>query len=124
MGYNTRFKLKYQLELNDDTGNVLTSISEILRDSTISCYIECNPSIITKTVSNKEYTHLCYEPAKWYNHVDDILALSLKFPEIIFSLHGLGEDNEDMWIKYFRNCQMQECRAQITFEPFDPDKFE
>lgn len=62
------------------------------------------------------------DSCKWYDHEADMRELSRKFPEALFELTGEGEDNGDLWRKYFRNGKMQSCPAQITYEPFDEAK--
>ena len=48
--------------------------------------------------------------------------LSKEFPDVVFKLHGEGEDNEDIWDKYFMNGKMQSCPAQMTLPPFEKEK--
>ena len=43
---------------------------------------------------------------------------SLKYPSTLFTLEGSGEEDVDMWIKYFLNGKMQRCQAKIVFEEF------
>lgn len=62
------------------------------------------------------------DTCKWYEHADDIRALSLRFPAILFTLHGTGEEQGDEWYKYFKDGKMQECKAVVTFEPYDESK--
>jgi hypothetical protein len=62
------------------------------------------------------------EGIKWYDHENDMIELSKKFPDILFILKGEGEDAEDLWVKYFLNGLMQLASARIEFEKFDPDK--
>ena len=59
---------------------------------------------------------------KWYEHQLDMRRFSSKFPNVLFVLSGEGEENDDMWVEYYRNGLMQVARAQITFDDFDEDK--
>jgi len=40
----------------------------------------------------------------------------------MFTLHGEGEENEDIWDKYFLNGKCQVAKAEWTIPPFDPAK--
>lgn len=62
------------------------------------------------------------EVYKWYDNENDMLLLSKEFPDVLFKLHGEGENNEDIWNKYFMNGKMQYCPAKITYEPFNKNK--
>lgn len=64
------------------------------------------------------------EETKWYEHEEDMKFLSLQFPEVLFKLHGEGEENGDVWDKYFMNGKMQHCHAIMTIPPFDKSKLE
>lgn len=59
---------------------------------------------------------------KWYEHEDDMRQLSSRLPDILFTLSGKGEENEDMWVKYFKAGRMQLSHATITFDQFDEQK--
>lgn len=61
---------------------------------------------------------------KWYDHDDDMLALSTRFPDVVFQLYGDGEDSEDRWMTYYKNGRCQEDALHITVEedPFDESK--
>lgn len=63
-----------------------------------------------------------YTNAKWYDHEDDMKLLSAKFPDMVFWLSGQGENQEDLWQKFFVNGRMQECYAQIVYDDFDSNK--
>ncbi len=65
-----------------------------------------------------------YELTTWYCHEKDMRILSCKFPDLVFFLHGEGEDSGDMWDKYFVDGRMQECYAQIVYDDFDPKKLD
>lgn len=62
------------------------------------------------------------QEGKWYSHDEDLKAFSLKHPDIVFEIKGYGEDNGDIWVKYFKNGKCQECPAIISFEKFDEKK--
>lgn len=58
---------------------------------------------------------------KWYSHEEDLKNFSCKHPSVLFTLKGEGEENGDIWIKYFLCGKMQKCNASISFEPFNED---
>ncbi|PGO60572.1 hypothetical protein [Priestia megaterium] len=62
------------------------------------------------------------DETKWYDHEEDMVRLSLKFPDVVFELRGEGEENDDMWYKYFKNGKIQKCYAKITYDDYDPAK--
>lgn len=62
------------------------------------------------------------DAVKWYEHEGDMLLLSERYPELVFELHGEGEENDDMWYKYFKNGKMQHCYAKIVFDEYDESK--
>lgn len=63
-----------------------------------------------------------YANAKWYEHEDDMILLSKRFPELLFELSGTGEGNDDIWTSYFHDGASQLCVAEIVYPPFDPSK--
>lgn len=60
-----------------------------------------------------------YDAAKWYDNEYDMVKLSKLFPNVMFKLHGEGEERDDMWNKYFQDGKCEECLAHITYDkPF------
>ena len=55
-----------------------------------------------------------YDSVKWYEHEEDMKEISRLFPDMVFQLTGDGEDTGDIWEKYFKNGECEECRAVIT----------
>lgn len=68
-----------------------------------------------------EYSSYTYD-LKWYDHDTDMIKLSMKFPFMLFCLHGDGEDSEDFWDTYYRNGEVQHCPGRIEYDPFDESK--
>lgn len=58
----------------------------------------------------------------WYEHEDDMRQFSSKFPDMLFILSGKGEENEDIWVKYFKDGRMQASYATIILDEFDERK--
>ncbi|WP_090739424.1 hypothetical protein [Paenibacillus sp. Mc5Re-14] len=63
-----------------------------------------------------------YDSVKWYDHEQDMKYISKLYSNHIFKLCGEGEDNSDIWVKYFKDGKMQVCRAKITFDEYDEKK--
>ena len=107
MGYYTIFKLSAKdSEITDDMKKEL---------STINSYYFDNMNLIDELVEG-------WFEAKWYDYVDNMKMLSLRFPTIVFILEGDGEENDDMWVAYFMNGKVQYEKAKITYNSFDPNK--
>lgn len=62
------------------------------------------------------------DSAKWYNCTEDMKKHSLEYPDLLFEIDGQGEENDDIWIEYFKNGKSQFCRAQIVYPKYDPEK--
>jgi hypothetical protein len=109
LGYQTEYSLTYEIpNENEDL-----STKAVIRD----------------TLSADEDSDICFalyrdgkmkQACKWYDHEKDMLAMSLQFPAVTFTLEGQGEEPEDRWRKQFKNGKMREVRAVLTF-PEWPD---
>ena len=108
MGYNTAYTLK--------THNSKYLISDILTEIKAAALDFDN--LFYAVDGNGE----TYDSIKWYDHERDIIKLSKLYPDVIFDLYGEGEDNEDIWHKYFLNGKIQRCPARIAFDNFDEQK--
>lgn len=66
------------------------------------------------------------EAHKWYEHEKDMIAISKKFPDVVFILYGDGEDREDIWKKYFKNGKKQICKGMkaLLFLKYDETQLE
>lgn len=68
----------------------------------------------------------CLDAVKWYDHEKELVEFSNKFPDTLFNLSGVGEENEDIWDLYVQNGQSIRIRA-IVYKPkfigFDESKY-
>lgn len=61
------------------------------------------------------------EPTKWYDHDQEMLLLSGKFPDVVFKLHGEGEEHGDFWDAYYKDGKMCRYALPRKLPPFDPN---
>lgn len=68
----------------------------------------------------------CSWEAKYYSHEGTFLELSKRYPNVVFQLTGYGEEQIDIWRKYFKDGKMQVWKMENDIEkyadPFDPEK--
>ena len=58
---------------------------------------------ITQEIDSTDIDELadgCFN-SKWYSYDSDVKLLSEKFPNIVFTVDGQGEDSDDFWKHYF-----------------------
>lgn len=110
MGYYTNYALSYEWE-EEPTEEQEIDLEKVL-DSEDFCDYSPLMSFISGDADN----------CKWYDHDLDMRRLSLLFPTVLFTLHGVGEENEDIWYKYYKNGKAQECYARIEFDEYNPDE--
>jgi len=92
MGYYTSYKIEVI------AGNEPAMWRDRLAD--ISGYIDC--------VSVK---------VKWYDHSESMIKLSYLFPGVTFQVTGYGEENGDVWRKYYRSGIEQVAETKIVHSP-------
>lgn len=54
-----------------------------------------------------------FDMQKWYEHEEELTAISKLFPELTFRLSGNGEGYDDCWEKYFKNGESEYCEMTI-----------
>lgn len=67
-----------------------------------------------------EYYYVQYgvetDDIKWYEHHEEMVAHSLKYPEVTFTLSGQGDDSGDFWkTRYLGGKLIEEKRASSIF---------
>ena len=60
-----------------------------------------------------------FDTIKWYDHYDEMRALSKYFPSLYFDLEGFGEGRDDIWREYFHNGEGMHSDAKIIFDTPD-----
>lgn len=114
MGYLTCYSLNLRTGDNKSNivdGSVLTEVVGLLRKKEVVGYA------LDESLG-------CLEPVKWYSNEEDMREVSKQFPDVLFCLHGEGDDSDDIWDEYFLNGRSQVCCAEIVIPPFDPSKLE
>ncbi len=59
----------------------------------------------------------CADETKWYSHEDHLIEYSRAKPNILFTLTGIGEQPDDLWVKYFRSGRFQIAKSKIVHPP-------
>lgn len=143
MGYYTTFELDYELPEQDKSSAVNDFISEcdkkdieiptdvlIQFDSALDLEVQLEEALTDDSFPDggwgplMNYVNGDADSGSWYEHERDMLILSNRFPTVKFTLRGSGEENSDVWVKYFLGGKKQVCKAKITFDEFDPEKLE
>ena len=134
MGYYTEYTLVIDnSQVKDEIEKKKQSEIEEIQQSNISDELKMrlikdvektyNTSIVTQS---DVIDFLTYDPfedqCKWYEHTEDMRKISKIYQNVIFSLYGNGEEDGDMWVKYFMNGKVQTEDAVITYADFDPKK--
>ena len=57
-----------------------------------------------------------YDEHKWYEHDKDMIEISAMFPNVVFCLHGEGEEHDDLWNAYYSNGKSETCCARIVYD--------
>ena len=76
-----------------------------------------------KEISELADYRTCFDgEIKWYHHDEHMRQYSLKHPNTLFKLSGIGEENGDIWHEYYLNGKQQRCQAKIIYDEFDESK--
>lgn len=109
MGYSTRYSLEVDPKFNEEFENFCES-------SDLECKPYEKPNFWSALINGE------MDACKWYDHEQHMVELSKKFPEILFTLTGVGEEGGDLWKKYFKGGKMQVALAKIVYDEFDESK--
>lgn len=62
------------------------------------------------------------DSVKWYDCEDHMREFSKRYPEVLFTIHGSGEDSGDIWDLHAKNGKLQMCQAEFVIPEYDPEK--
>lgn len=102
MGYYSEFDI--HIDAKDKSDELLDRLIEISDYS----FEEAS------SVDSSSYTYSACDTIKWYDHEEDMTQLSIEFPKVLFTLDGLGEDNEQ-WRTYFKNGNVQDVEVKTVY---------
>lgn len=111
MGYYTYYSMEARKIKDKDEFNAIVEEMtelELYGDNGIFCESEYYEH-------DHEASFRVCDAAKWYDYTYDMMKFSKIFPNVVFKLHGDGEERDDMWDEYYHNGKVEECRAQITY---------
>ena len=109
MGYYTTYTMIAKGAVSED---VTKQIDKALEEKGIIGYILDRGYYYDK---EKFISWDCADMAKWYDHEEDMCAISLLFPDVTFQLSGEGENQGDLWEEYYHNGECERCSADIVF---------
>jgi hypothetical protein len=126
MGYYTRYSLTADpasLNAEAPLGTMVTE-AHLLAEAARDLMVPYTVDVVAAVTEILEGGHgdPFEEPCKWYENEKDMRAASLRFPGVLLTLEGEGEEPGDMWRKHFRDGRMQECKAVVTYPEFDEAK--
>lgn len=117
MGYSTRFELTItNPDVNAHPHTKTATVEEVAE------YIHNMNGI---SVEFWQETLEGVQPEKWYEHVLDMTKVSQFWPRVLFTLHGIGEEDGDEWVHHFKmGFNYFEKREAWTPPPFDANKLQ
>src|SRR5574339_54220 len=110
MGYQTQFWLEIQSStgdaLSDHRRQMLVKRLDQIWESSYSTFLDYIPVKLNGNILRSEWG----EPVKWYSYDEDMGNVSKDFPDLVFILRGVGEENiyfleDDRW-----QLDIWECR--------------
>jgi hypothetical protein len=113
MGYYTNYSLEYEILEETEEGKTSSTEERLVEEmnSEDACQYGSLMLFVREGVD-----------CKWYEHDEEMKPLSAKFPTVLFTLKGEGEESGDLWVKYYLAGKSQMCQGITAFEPFDKEK--
>jgi hypothetical protein len=109
MGYYTTYKLS--IYRGDTVGEFTCQ----------HCNSKVNMSIIDILKNDLPNIPFDENQTKWYDHEDDMKHISKRYPNTVFRLDGRGEEQGDVWIKFFSKGKMVVRKAIVQLDESAPE---
>lgn len=117
MGYYT----KYELTITGEGERWVTGTDKEGNKIEVNIGFDYD-EIERELVELSGYSSLFDDSVKWYDHDANMREISKRYPALLFTLEGVGEEAGDMWCKYYQAGKCQHELARIEFGKFDPAK--
>lgn len=110
---------KYTLVHNAETEAIAKAIDKVLDEDYGLVNQEEDSFFEDLSWSMKEdfiyaWTYKPQQKVKWYGHENVMKYLAKRFPDVCFTLSGIGELSGDYWQKHFKGDKMQFCKGTIN----------
>lgn len=112
MGYYTGYSLTVRGE--NITKELAERIVSALKNREVCNYALNEEYYLSKDGKSMELDGT--DIVKWYEHTTDMESVSTMFPELMFCLHGEGEENGDLWNEYYQNGLSEYCKGYVAYE--------
>ena len=110
MGYLTTFTLDCY---DNHTNSLDISFETDFGKALTAALHEINPYYFEDDFDLKT---LSYDSCKWYDHDEDMVKLSLRFPNYTFILEGEGEETGDLWKTIYHDGKLERLNVKIVYE--------
>jgi len=110
LGYYTQYELKVS-NFGESKNGIIDHISTKELSDIIFMILSTDPD-------SKSFEFVSNDRIKWYTFKEDMVELSLMFPDVLFELKGEGEEFPDLWVAYFKKGMMQCSKAKIRYPKF------
>jgi hypothetical protein len=114
MGYYTDFHLAW----SEKNGQPVSKETDDAIQAHLLNLIENGDELGTAIEADGSFA----ESAKWTSCDEDMIQVSLSFPDVLFSLYGAGSSYDGHWVTYYLNGLLQSEDAEIVYPKFSKRK--
>ena len=106
---------RFELTMRASTPNV-----NVPKESDVLKYLsKLNPVIFGLSDNDSEFIDFLYMPIRWPNRENELIKVSEKFKNVIFTLHSEGEEAGNIWNEYYFNGKSFVAKAIIHIPSFE-----